>query len=358
MEWHFRRWRGVGRSLGAGALVLALGVNAGLAAEGEEFFKGRTISIITSTGAGGGYDLAARLIAQHMPKYIPGKPVFVVRNMPGGGHTRATNYIYAQAPKDGTTIGTVSNIIPMHQVVDGKGVIYDARRLVWIGSTGITNMTIAIWRAAGVNSIEDAYQREVALGATGVGSGTFIYPNVMNHVLGTKFKIVPGYQSSAEIDLATVRGEVSGRGGGSYSSYALEHPDWLRDGKVAFVAQIGIDPDRNLGKVPLMQDLAKNDEQRRILRFISSQVKVGRPFIAPPEIPADRLAIFRRAFDATMADEAFLADARKGQLELAPLNGEELTAVVREIVDTPPELVAKARAAIEPPQGVKGAAAE
>jgi tripartite-type tricarboxylate transporter receptor subunit TctC len=358
MEWHFRCLGSVSGRIGAGALALTLGVNAGLAAEGEEFFKGKTISIITSTGAGGGYDLAARLIAQYMPKYIPGKPVFVVRNMPGGGHTRATNYIYAQAPKDGTTIGTVSNIIPMHQVVDGKGVLYDARKLAWIGSTGITNMTIAIWRAAGVNSIEDAYQREVTLGATGVGSGTFIYPNVMNHVLGTKFKIVPGYQSSAEIDLATVRGEVSGRGGGSYSSYELEHPDWLRDGKVAFVAQIGIDPDKSLAKVPLLQDLAKNDEQRRILRFISSQVKVGRPFIAPPEIPQDRLATFRRAFDATMADEAFLADARKGQLELAPLNGEELTAVVKEIVDTPPDLVAKAREAIEPPAGVKGAAAE
>jgi tripartite-type tricarboxylate transporter receptor subunit TctC len=336
------------------AVLLACGASAGFAADGDDFYKGRTVSIITSTGAGGGYDLAARLIAQHMPKYIPGKPVFVVRNMPGGGHTRATNYIYAQAPKDGSTIGTVSNIIPMHQVVDGKGVLYDARRLAWIGSTGITNMTIAVWRASGVGSIEDAYAREVTLGATGVGSGAFIYPNVMNHVLGTKFKIVPGYQSSAEVDLATVRGEVSGRGGGSYSSFELEHPDWLRDGKVAFVAQIGLDPDKNLGKVPLLQDLAKTDEQRRILRFISSQVKVGRPFLAPPEIPAERLAILRRAFDATMADEAFLADARKGALELAPLNGEDLTALVKEIVDTPPDLVAKARAAIEPPLGAKG----
>jgi len=358
MERHFRRHYGVGGHIGAGVLALVLGASAALAAEGEDFFKGRTVSIITSTGAGGGYDLAARLIAQHMPKYIPGKPTFVVRNMPGGGHTRATNYLYAQAPKDGSTIGTVANIIPMHQVVDGKGVLYDARRFGWIGSTGISNMTVAVWRASGVATIADATARQVTLGATGVGSGTFIYPNVMNHVLGTKFKIVPGYQSSAEIDLATVRGEVSGRGGGSYSSYELEHPDWLRDGKVAFVAQIGLDPDKSLGKVPLLQDLAKNDEQRRILRFISSQVKVGRPFLAPPDIPADRLAVLRRAFDATMADEAFLADARKGQLELAPLNGEDLTAVVKEIVDTPPELVAKARAAIEPPAGVKGAAAE
>ena len=220
--------------------ALVIGVSAASQAQAQpapEFFKGRTITIITSTGVGGAYDLAARAIARHMPRYIPGAPNMVVRNMPGGGHTLATNYMASQAPRDGTTIATVSNTIPLHQALDGKGVRYDARTLNWLGTLGISSLLTVAWTSSGVTSIDDAMKREIITGATGAGSGAWLYPNAMNIVLGTKFKIVTGYPSSAEIDLAMLRGEVQARSGASYIGYLQERPEWIRENKIRF-AQI------------------------------------------------------------------------------------------------------------------------
>ncbi len=312
----------------------------------DEFYKGKTITIITSTGAGGAYDHAARAMSRHMPRYIPGAPVMVVRNMPGGGHTLATNFMATQAPRDGTTIATVSNTIPLHQVIDGKGVRYDARKLNWIGSLGISNVITSTWAASGVRTIDDAMAREVIAGATGAGSGMWLYPNAMNHLLGTRFKIVMGYTSSAEVDLAMVRGEVVARSGASYLGYVQERPEWLRDKKINILVQAGDVREKELPQVPMMHELAKTEEARRILSLISSPVKVGRPYLAPPDVPADRIALLRRAFDALMKDATFLAEAKNLALEVVPLSGEKLAAVVDETINVSPELLAKARAIV------------
>jgi tripartite-type tricarboxylate transporter receptor subunit TctC len=172
----------------------------------EEFYKGKTVTVVASTGAGGPLDLIARTIAKHMARHIPGSPTMIVRNMPGAGHVLATNFMFNQAPKDGTYIATVVNSIPLHQVIDGRGVRYDARKFNWIGATGVSNLMTVAWAASKVRTIEDVKKTDVPTGATGVGSGTFIYTNAMNIVLGTKFKMILGYGSSTDIDLAMERG--------------------------------------------------------------------------------------------------------------------------------------------------------
>ena len=312
-----------------------------------DFFKGRTITIITSTGSGGMYDVAARAIARHMPAFIPGNPTMVVRNMPGGGHTLATNYMASQAPRDGTTIATVSNTMPLHQALDGRGVRYDARRFNWIGTLGISNLLTVAWATSGVTSIEDAFSREIITGATGAGSGAWLYPHVMNVILGTRFKIVSGYPSSAEIDLAMLRGEVQARSGASYTGYLQERPDWIREKRINMLVQVGAEREAALANVPLMHELAKTPPQRQLLDLISSPIKMGRPYLLPPDVPAERVDILRRAFDAVVRDREFLAEAEKLSLEVLPLSGERVAQIVAETIDTPPELLAKGKTLID-----------
>ena len=335
----------------AAALIWPLAVHAQPA---DEFYKGRKITIITSTGAGGPYDLAARTLARHMPRHIPGAPSMVVKNMPGGGHTLAANFLYNQAPRDGTTIGTISNTIPLHQVLDGKGVRYDARKLNWLGTLGISSLLTVAWSTSGVRTIDDVMKREVITGATGAGSGTWLYPNVMNQVLGTKFKIVTGYTSSAEVDLAMLRGEVTARSGGSYIGYVQERPEWIREKKINILVQTGAVREKDLPDVPLMHELANTDDQRALLNLVSSPVKIGRPYLAPPDVPADRVALLRRAFDALMKDEAFLADAKGLQLDSNPQTGAQVAAIVDETVNASPALLARAKALV----GTEGSPAE
>ena len=205
-----------------GALLCATAANADPI---EDFYKGKTVTIVTSTGVGGPFDLTARALAKHMPKYLPGRPTMIVRNMPGGGNVLATNYMYTQAPKDGTALATVNNIIPLHQVLDGRGVRFDARKFNWLGSTGGSNLFTWVWHTAGFKTMDDVMQRELITGATGAGSGTFIYPNAMNMILGTKHKIVMGYSSTAELDLAMERGEVQARAGASLAGMLQEHAE-------------------------------------------------------------------------------------------------------------------------------------
>src|SRR3954452_21081831 len=189
----------------------------------EDFYKAKTITIVTSTGVGGPFDLTARAVAKYMPRYLPGRPAMIVKNMPGGGHVLATNFMYTQAAKDGTFIATVNNIIPLHHILDGRGVRYDARKFNWLGSTGGSNLMTWAWHTSGFKTIEDVMQRELVAGATGTGSGTVIYQAAMNMVLGTKFKIVMGYPSSPAIDIAMERGEVQARGGASLAGMLQEH---------------------------------------------------------------------------------------------------------------------------------------
>jgi tripartite-type tricarboxylate transporter receptor subunit TctC len=339
--------------MACGAVVVICAALPAVAAEVEDFYRNKTITVVASTGAGGPLDLIARTIAKHMARHVPGVPTMVVRNMPGGGHVLATNFMFTQAPKDGSYIATVVNSIPLHQVIDGRGVRYDARKFSWIGATGTSNLMTVAWRDAGVRTIDDVMARELPTGATGVGSGTFMYTNAMNIVLGTKFKMVLGYASSTDIDLAMERGEVAARGGFSLSGIMQERPHWIREKKVVMLVQVGGEREKDYRDVPLMHELAKTAEQRQILSLISSPVALGRPFFAPPEIPADRLTALRNAFAATMQDEKFLTEARQLNFDLNSMSGERLAQIVAETVDAPADAVVQAKAMLQVPEAGK-----
>jgi len=333
------------------AALAVLSMPAGLLsspAHADDFYDGKTITVITSTGSGGTYDLVARLISRHMPQYLPGHPTMIVQNMPGGGNVLATNYMYAIAPKDGTSIATIHNAMPLHQVLDGRGVRYDASKFNWLGSTGPENEVIIAWHTAGVRTIEDAMKKELILGGTGAGSGIVIIPTAMNNVLGTRFKIVIGYKSSEDINLAMERGEVQARAF-SMSSIVSQHPDWIKEKKVAFLAQVGTRREKDLPDVPLATELAKTDEQRAILKLISAPPALGQPYLAPPGVPEDRVAVLRKAFMATLKDKAFLADAAKSEFDIDAMDADEVTRIVDDTIGTPAAVVAKARAAMESP---------
>ena len=334
------------------AAMMSVGTSA-MAETIEDFYRGKTVNLIVSSGVGGGDDLVVRTLVRFMPNHIPGQPSLVVRHMPGAGHVLATNYLYNQAPRDGTTIGTIGNSVPLHQVLDGKGVRYDTAQFKWLGSTGISNLTTVVRREANIHSIEDVLTREVTAGSTGTGSGTMLYPTVMNNVLGTKFKIITGYQRAGEIDLAMERGEVDARGGFSFGSLSKEHPDWLAEKKVVFLVQVGGQREVKLPDVPLMHELARNNEQREILELLSSAVALGRPFLTTPEVPDVRYRALRQAFDATLKDPEFVAESERLAFDLIPLDGDQLSAIVRATVNASPEVIAKAKLAMETPDSVK-----
>jgi tripartite-type tricarboxylate transporter receptor subunit TctC len=313
----------------------------------SDFYKGKTMTLVVSTGAGGTYDTVARTIAKYIPKHIPGEPVVIIKYMPGAGHVLATNFMYNQAPKDGTHIATIGNAIPLHQILDGKGVRYDARKFNWLGTTGISNLMTVAWAASGIKSMDDAMKKEVTAGSTGAGSGTMLYPTVTNNVVGSKFKIIAGYRKATEIDLAMERGEVQVRSGFSYGSLSHEHPDWLKEKKVVMLFQVGGEREEDFPDVPLMTDLAKNDEQRQVLKLISSTTALGRPYLTTPGVPADRLNALRAAFTATVKDPGFLADAKKLDFDLKPLGADKVTEIVNDTINTSPDIVEKAKAAME-----------
>jgi tripartite-type tricarboxylate transporter receptor subunit TctC len=326
-----------------GAAAIGLLSPAVSQAQTVDFFKGKPLTIITSTGAGGPYDLVARVVAKYMTKNLPGNPSAVIQNMPGAGHVLATNYMYNQAAQDGTVIAIVANSIPLHQMINGKGVRYDARKINWLGSTGISNLATVAWHTSGIKTTGDVMQRELITGVTGAGSGTYLYPAVMNLVLGTKFKFVMGYKSSTEIALAMERGEVLARSGTSIAGMNQENPDWLADKKVFVLSQVGAKRDRLLPDVPLMEELGRNAEEKAILKLVSSPVALGRPFLTGPGVPADSVDTLRRAFDVVMKDQQFIDEAAKVQIELAPLTGEQVTQIVTDSFATPVELVDKVR---------------
>ena len=335
------------------ACLLAMGFSSqGQAQQGAlDFFKGKTITIVTSTGPGGGYDLNARLIARFMPRYIPGVASVVVQNMPGGGNLRAANYMFEVASKDGTIIGVVENGIPLKQVLEPTNMRFDVSKFNWLGSTGGHNEAIMALASAGVQSLEDLRKKDVVLGGTGASSTLVMYPAAMNNVLGTKFKIVTGYTSSTEIYLAMDRSEVVARSGTIASLYNW-HSDWVALGKIKILTQIGLKPDATMPNIPLMMDLASKDEDRRVLGLISSPAALGNPYYAPPGVPADRLALLSAALASTLKDPDFLKEAEKIQAEIAPMTGPEVARIIDSVVSAPSAVVERARLAIEVKEGV------
>lgn len=323
-------------------MSLAICAAAGTACAEDDFYNGKTMTIINSTGNGGSYYNLAQAVSRHMPKYLPGTPTMIVKSMPGAGNVLATNFMYNNAPKDGTHIATINNSIPLHQVIYGRGVQYDASEFQWLGSTGTYNSVAYIWNTAGVRKVADLTQKEILVGGTGPGSSIVIYPAAMNKLLSARFKFVLGYRSTHEIDLAMERGEVQARTG-SYTGLRADHPDWLSQKKVDIILQIGSRKDPELPDVPLLTDLARNDEDRQTLKLMSSPISLGRPYLAPPGVPAERVSLLRKAFAATLKDPGFLAEAKKLDHDIDPLSAEEVTEIVRETIEASPGAVAAAK---------------
>ncbi len=336
-------------SLLTGAAALALALPAALPAAADEvadFYKDKTMTLLLSTGVGGSNDLNARILMDHMTKYIPGKPAYKPVNMPGAGHVRASNFLYNRAPKDGTYIGAFVRFYVLHQALGGKGVQYDATKFNYLGSTNVSNVVLGAFHTAGINSFEELKTKELIVGGTGVGSGTVIFPNLFNTVMKTKLKIVQGYKSGHMIDLAMERGEVKGRAGFTFESIQSVHPEWLTENKFRILTQIGLRPEPGFEKIPMAADLAPNDQDRKVIKVFAGVVAVGSPIFTNQGVPKARVDALRTAFDKTMKDPAFLAAAKKARLSINPTPGAELATIVSEIVNAPADVIAKARGAL------------
>jgi tripartite-type tricarboxylate transporter receptor subunit TctC len=332
--------------LTAAVFAAALG-SAGLAGAAHaqdvgSFYAGRTISIIVGFGPGGGYDLYARMLARFYGPNIPGKPTVIVQNMPGAGGVNAANFVYNTAAKDGTVIAGVNQGAALFQQLGGKGAQYDASKFRWIGRMASSNNVAYTWTASGVRTIEDAKGREVIMAGSGVISDANIYPNVFNGLLGTRFRIINGYAGTNESNLALERGEVQGRGGGSYSSLQTTRPQWLKDGTISLLVQIGLDKEPDLPNVPTLLDLVTNEEDRQIAMLVTLPVEIGYNYWVAPDVPADRVAALRKSFEATLKDPALLAEAKKISLDIRYKSGAELEDMVLKASKTPPDVLKRA----------------
>ena len=318
-----------------------------------DFYKGKQISVYIGFSAGGGYDAYARLVSKHMGNHIPGEPVMVPKNMAGAGSRKATAYIYNVAPKDGTSFATADQSQALQQAMEDPSIKFDVRKLTWIGNPNKDVNTLAVWHTSGIKTLDDAKKREVVVGATGSNTSAQ-YPQAMNYFLGTKFKIINGYPGGNDINLAMERGEVMGRGSNAWASWKGTRPDWLRDHKIVILVQIGLQKADDLPNVPLMMDLGKTPEDRAALKLLSAATEVGRPLFSTPDVPKDRVAALRKAFDDTMKDPKFLADAKQAKLDLDPVSGARLQEVVAEMLATPKPVVTRLAAALDERDVVKG----
>ncbi|HEY8581122.1 MAG TPA: hypothetical protein VIL72_14640, partial [Beijerinckiaceae bacterium] len=305
------------------ALAAGLAPLSAQAQTAEDFYRGKTLDHIVPTSPGGDYDLRSRLMARHFSRLIPGNPSIVVRNMPGGLGIAAANYLAKVAPRDGTVLHTIFQNMPTLQAIGAKEVQFDVREFGWIGNTTNTPNVINSWHTTGITKIEDVFTRELVVGAPGAASSSYVYPAAMNAVLGTKFRIVTGYPGGNDVNLAMEKGEVGGRGSNSWASWKSGHPHWLAEKKIHILVQVALERAPDLKDVPLMHELAKNEEDREVLRFISSDMGISRAVVTTPGVPADRLTALRRAFDAMMKDPEFLADAGKTKMDISPSTGEQ-----------------------------------
>ena len=313
-----------------------------------DFYKGKTVSIVVGFGAGGGYDLYARLLGRFMGEYIPGKPNVIVQNMEGAGSVRAANFVYALGPKDGTVIAAVNQNMPMYQLLGGKAAQFVAARMVWLGTMGGSNGLLYTWHTSEVKTIEDAKRLEVKLGGTGTNSDSHIFPTLINNLVGTKFKVINGYSGgSKEVHLALERGEVEGRGGNAWASLMSSNRDWIDQKKLNFLVQIGFRPEPEIPEVPLLQDLVKTERDRQIIDLVSLPTVLGYAHWVAPEVPAERVAALRAAYAATMKDAAFLAEADKLGMMLRPASGAEVEALVRKVADTQRPVLEEAARVLE-----------
>jgi tripartite-type tricarboxylate transporter receptor subunit TctC len=311
----------------------------------EDFYKGRTITLAIGFDTGGGYDIYGRLLSRHMGRHIPGRPNIVVQNMPGAGSLRAAQHIYSLAPKDGTAMGTFGRQMGIAPLL-GTAAQFDGTKFTWIGSITNEVSTCVSWHTAEVKTWNDMLEKQITFGGDGPGADPDVFALLYRNVFDAKIKLVSGYHGTTPIILAMERGEVEGLCGYSWSTIKSKHQPWLRDKKINILVQAALKKEDDIPDVPLVLDMAKTEEQRQILKLFLTSQETARPFAAPPGVPADRAAALRAAFDATMKDAEFLAEAKKLNLDVNPLAGKTITELLTELYATPKSVVEKAAQAV------------
>jgi tripartite-type tricarboxylate transporter receptor subunit TctC len=332
----------------AGAAAIAACVPAAGAAD---YYAGKTIELTVGGDAGGGYDIYARTLARHISRHIPGNPTMVVKNMPGAGSTRAGIFMTSVAARDGSALGALMPGAIIGPLLDDRpNLQFDPTKVVYIGTADSGTRVCVTYRNSKIKSFEDAQKTKTILGATAAGGATRDYAYLHNHTAGTKFEVVAGYHGTPEITLAMERGEVDGLCGWDWSSVKSQKAEWLRGKTLNLLVQVSLDPERELtglGVPPIWKFVTKEDD-RKVAELVISQQVFQRSFVAPPATPAEQVGILRTAFDATMADPAFLADAERMSISITPLPGAKVQEVIAKLYATPKDVVERAKAVIKP----------
>jgi tripartite-type tricarboxylate transporter receptor subunit TctC len=330
--------------LAALAGVLAIMAQPATAQSVEQFYKANQLVLFVGHDSGGGYDVYTRTLARHMAKHVPGRPHIVVKNMLGAGGLRMINYLYAQAPRDGSTFGISDRGYVLEPILGNTGAQFDASRMNAVGSIGRQTPICALYHTARAKSLQDTFKQETIIGGTGP-SATTIYPAILNSVLKTKFKIVAGYKGSGEIMLAMERGEAEGVCL-SFDTLTTLRADWLADGRLRPIVQMSPERKPAMKDVPTASEFAPDEADRKMLELYFGPNEMGRPYIGPPDVPADRLAAIRRAFDATMKDPAYLEEAKAQKMYVEPMTGEEMQALIKSFYASSPVLIERLKEAL------------
>jgi len=328
------------------ASIACLAAAPGWAQSAAEFFKGRNVTITTATGAGSGYGVYARVIAKHLKRHIPGNPNVIVQFMPGAGGAKLLNYLYNVAPKDGTYIGFPLKFLAINTRIGRKGLKYDPTKFGYLGSLGPINSVIAVWKATSpATTFSEMKSAQVIMGSTGKSSGTYITPTIMNSLLGTKFKVITGYRGMAPIEMAMEKGEVHGRAG-SWDAIKSARSHWLKGDKISVVAQTGVERNFDLPDTPTLIELAKTQDAKDVIGFFANADSVGWLLITPPGVPGSRLAALQKALADTMADKAFIAEAKSRAFHVAAKSADGVKKMIDDTIGTSPALMAKIKAAM------------
>jgi tripartite-type tricarboxylate transporter receptor subunit TctC len=311
-----------------------------------EFYKGKQISLIINSAAGGGYDVYARAFARHFSRHVPGNPVIVAKNLPGAGGIIAANALYANSDHDGLTLGALANTAVFDSLLGSPGVKYDARKLNWLGSIAKVSSVCATYHTSPIKTVADTRVRDVIVGGAGVGTNSVLMPHVLNTILGTRFKVIRGYEGTGFF-LAMERGETDGICGLSWSTLKASRPDLVSEKKLNVILQMSLEKLSELPDVPSVLDLISDATNKKVLEFFLLRQETGRPFATAPGVPASRVDALRKAFDATMADTEFLADAARTNLEIEPLRGAQVEQMLTSAYASPRDLVEKTAILIE-----------
>jgi tripartite-type tricarboxylate transporter receptor subunit TctC len=307
----------------------------------------QTMSVVVGYSPGASYDIYARTFARHLGKHLPGNPAIVVQNMTGAGSLRSANYIFNAAPKDGYTIGVFARGLAMQPMLDSTGIQFDAQKFSWIGSLSSDVSLVLSWHTRPFKTIDDLRTREMVVAGTGSGADSVIFPYVLNGVLGTKMKVVTGYPGAADFLLAVERQEADGTAGVSWSGLNAARPEWIAHKSINVIVQLGLKRHPDMNPASLVMDFAKNDSDRGVLELIFSRQDMAYPVVAPPGVSPERVAVLRKALEAVLRDPEYLADAKRQHLEAAFMRGEEVEALIKRVMASPPDVIERAKKAIE-----------